>query len=142
MATDSPVTTTTMGADATTTDVTGNLGGTLQRPAPNTYSANSTSRSMGDTLRTELRNLKSDLDTLLSRATNMTEADLKQEYARLTAKFGTLKSAAMDAADQANRQLSHGMEVTSDYVREKPLQSVAIAAGVGMVIGMLLAPRH
>jgi len=95
----------------------------------------------GASLRTELGNLKSDLDTLLARATNLSEVELRQEYARLMAKFSSLRAAAKGVATQAGQQLNRGMDATSGYVREKPLQSVAVATGVGLVLGMLLHRR-
>lgn len=95
----------------------------------------------GASLRTELGNLKSDLDTLLGRATNLSDAELRQEYARLMAKFSSLRAAAKSVATQAGQQLNRGMDATSGYVREKPLQSVAVATGVGLMLGMLLHRR-
>ncbi|QAU34047.1 DUF883 family protein [Janthinobacterium sp. 17J80-10] len=95
----------------------------------------------GASLRTELGNLKSDLDTLLGRATNLSDAELRQEYSRLMSKFSSLRAAAKGVATQAGQQLNRGMDATSGYVREKPLQSVAVATGVGMVLGMLLHRR-
>lgn len=95
----------------------------------------------GASLRTELGNLKSDLDTLLGRATNLSDAELRQEYARLMAKFSSLRAAAKGVATQAGQQLNRGMDATSGYVREKPLQSVAVATGVGLMLGMLLHRR-
>lgn len=128
--------------DATTTNVTGDLGDTRQSSAQNTYSeGKSTMRRTGEALRTELSNLKSDLDELLSRATNMSDADLSREHARLMGKFSSVKSAAKGMADQANRQFNQGVEVTTDYVKQKPLQSVAVATGVGLVLGMLMRGR-
>ncbi len=129
-------------SDATTANVTGDLGDTLQSTASNTYSERQgTAQRMGASLRTELSNLKSDLDALLSRATNLSDTELRQEHARLMAKFGSLRSAAKGVAEQANRQFNRGVDVTTDYVKDKPLQSVAVATGVGMVLGMLFR-RH
>lgn len=95
----------------------------------------------GASLRTELGNLKSDLDTLLARATNLSEVELRQEYVRLMAKFSSLRAAAKGVATQAGQQLNRGVDATSGYVREKPLQSVAVATGIGLVLGMLLHRR-
>jgi ElaB/YqjD/DUF883 family membrane-anchored ribosome-binding protein len=40
-------------------------------------------------------------------------------------------------AGQAGEQFSRGVDMTSDYVREKPMQAIAIAAGIGLLFGML-----
>lgn len=113
----------------------------LQDTSMESTSDTGRSRSTAGSMRTELSNLKSDLDTLLARATNLSEAELRQEYTRLMSKFGSLRVSAKNVASQANRQLNRGMDATSGYVREKPLQSVAVATGVGMMLGMLFN-RH
>lgn len=106
-----------------------------------TYQTGRTGQSTGAALRTELSNLKSDLDTLLARATNLSEEELRREYSRLMSKFSNVRSSARNMAAQANRQINRSMDATSGYVREKPLQSVAVATGVGVVLGMLFN-RH
>lgn len=105
------------------------------------YSGTGSTKRTGASLRTELGDLKSDLDTLISRATNLSDAELHQEYARLMAKFSSLRAAAKGVASQAGQQLNRGMDATSGYVREKPLQSVAVATGLGMMLGMLFHRR-
>ena len=50
----------------------------------------------------------------------------------------SMRQTAQSMAGQASKQLSHGVDVTTDYVKQKPLQSVAIAAGVGLLVGALL----
>lgn len=105
------------------------------------YQSTSSGQATSSSLRTELSNLKSDLDTLLSRATNLSETELRREYSRLMSKFSSMRTSARNMASQANQQLNRGMDATSGYVREKPLQSVAVATGVGVVLGMLFK-RH
>jgi ElaB/YqjD/DUF883 family membrane-anchored ribosome-binding protein len=41
-------------------------------------------------------------------------------------------------ASDAKQQLNQGVDVTTEYIKERPLQSVAIAAGVGFLLGALL----
>lgn len=110
--------------------------------AQDTYSeAKSAFKRTGSALRGELGNLKSDLDTLLGRAGDLSDYELSREHARLMAKFSSVKSAAKGVAAEANRQLSRGVDATSTYVQDKPLQSIAAAAGVGLVLGMLFKRR-
>jgi len=92
----------------------------------------------GERIRNELSNLKSDLDALIGKASSLSEAELREARDRLMVQFETWRHSARGFADQASEQLHHGMDVTSDYVKEKPLQSVAIAAGVGLLVGALL----
>ncbi len=71
-------------------------------------------------------------------ASTLSESELREARDRIVARFSSMRYAAKGIAEQASRQLSQGRDVTADYVREKPLQSVALAAGVGMLIGALL----
>ncbi len=88
-------------------------------------SANSTSH-----LRSDLADLKKDLDALLGKASTLTDRELRDARDRLFVKFGSVKEAAQE-------QLKHGVDLTSDYVKESPMQAVAIAAGVGLLLGAL-----
>ena len=92
-------------------------------------------------LREELSDLKSDLDALMSHATTLTENELREARDRIMVRFSSMRYAAKGMADQASKQLTQGMDVTIDYVRERPLQSVAIAAGIGALIGLILIRR-
>ena len=89
-------------------------------------------------LRDELSSLKRDLDDLMSRAASLSDRELSVARDKLMVKFGSMRHAARGMADQARTQINQGVDVTSDYVKEKPLQSVAIAAGVGLLIGALM----
>jgi ElaB/YqjD/DUF883 family membrane-anchored ribosome-binding protein len=107
-------------------------------------------------VRTELLNLKSDLDTLMARASSLSDVELHDARDKMMAKFGSMRQTAKDMAGRASQrasdarqQLSHkasdakqqlnqGVDVTTEYIKERPLQSVAIAAGVGFLLGALL----
>lgn len=119
------------------------------RSSSDVYIGSDADSAGGASLREELANLKSDLDTLLARASSLTDRQLREARDRLMKKFGTMrhsaknmaadyKNIASDYSQQIGRQVSQGMDTTADYVRDKPLQSIAIAAGVGLLIGALL----
>ncbi len=92
-------------------------------------------------LRDELKSLKSDLDDLVARAASLTDRELNDARDRLMSRFSSMRYSVRGMADQARTQFNQGVDVTSDYVKDKPLQSVAIAAGVGLVIGALMRGR-
>ncbi len=92
-------------------------------------------------MRENLSSLKSDLDALLSRVTGMSETELHDAYDRILMRFRDMRSAASDMANQAGDQFNHRVEATTDYVKEKPLQSIGIAAGIGLLIGLLMRRR-
>ena len=95
----------------------------------------------GESLRQDLTKLKTDLDTLLAQASNLSERELSDAYARMMTKFSTMRFAAKGIAAEATRQINQGVDKTSDYVKAKPLQSVAMAAGLGLMFGILIARR-
>lgn len=89
-------------------------------------------------MREELSTLKSDLDALMLHASTLNENELREARDRILARFSSMRHAARGFAEQASRQFSQGRDLTADYVRDKPLQSVAIAAGVGLLVGAIL----
>lgn len=105
-------------------------------------SNNKTSPSLSSTtLRDDLQTLKSDLDTLLSHASELTDIELNEAHERILTKFSSLRRTAKGIAAEANRQFNHGVEVTSDYVKEKPVQSIALAVGFGTLLGIIIGRR-
>jgi ElaB/YqjD/DUF883 family membrane-anchored ribosome-binding protein len=88
-------------------------------------------------LRSELSNLKNDLDSLVNRAASLSDDELSQAHTQLMAKFSSVRYAAKGIASEASRQLNRGVETTTEYVKDKPMQSVAVAVGTGLLLGML-----
>lgn len=84
----------------------------------------------GGNLRSDLADLKKDLDALLGKASTLTDRELHDARDRLFTKFGSVK-------DVAQEQFQHGVDLASDYAKEKPMQAVAIAAGIGLLLGAL-----
>lgn len=89
-------------------------------------------------LHEELSRLKSDLDTLMLHASTLSEKELRAARDQLMARFSSMRHAARDFAERAGKQFSQSWDVTADHVRQKPLQSIVLAAGIGMLIGVLL----
>ncbi|MET0962685.1 MAG: DUF883 domain-containing protein [Noviherbaspirillum sp.] len=89
-----------------------------------------TSANAGSNLRRDLSDLKKDLDALVGKASTLTDRELRDARDRLFVKFGTVREAAQE-------QFKHGVDATCDYVKESPMQAVAIAAGVGLLLGAL-----
>lgn len=92
-------------------------------------------------LRSQLTDLKNDLDSLVTRSTSMSDDELSSAHDELMARFSSVKHAARGMASEATRQWNRGMETTQAYVQDKPMQSVAVAVGAGLVLGMLFGRR-
>jgi ElaB/YqjD/DUF883 family membrane-anchored ribosome-binding protein len=107
-----------------------------------TYSeTRGTTQRSAATLRGELSGLKNDLDALVNRSASMSDDELTQAHAQLMAKFSSVRYAAKGIASEATRQLNRGMETTTEYVKDKPMQSVAVAVGTGLLLGLLFKRR-
>jgi len=103
-------------------------------------SAKSTTPSTA-TLREDLQALKTDLDTLLGHAAELTDVELHDAQERILTKFSSLRFAAKGIAVEAGRQFHHGVEVTTDYVKEKPIQSIALAVSFGTLLGVIIGRK-
>lgn len=100
-----------------------------------------TAQRSAATLRSELSGLKNDLDALVNRSASMSDDELSQAHAQLMAKFSSVRYAAKGIASEASRQFNRGMETTTGYVKDKPMQSVAVAVGTGLLLGLLFKRR-
>lgn len=89
----------------------------------------------GQSLREELASMKGDLDALMARASTLSDRELSRARDQLLARFASMRHAAKGMAVDARQQLNRGVDVTSDYVRDKPFQSVAIAIAAGALLG-------
>ncbi|HJV52710.1 MAG TPA: DUF883 domain-containing protein [Noviherbaspirillum sp.] len=103
--------------------------------------AKSSAQRVGATLRSELSNLKNDLDALMSRAPSLSDEELSQAHTQMMAKFSSMRFAAKGLANEASRQFNRGMDSTTEYVKDKPMQSLAVAAGTGLLLGLLFKRR-
>lgn len=92
-------------------------------------------------LRSDLSNLKNDLDALVNRSSSLSDDELSQAHAQMMAKFSSMRYAAKGMASEASRQFNRGVETTTEYVKGKPMQSVAVAVGTGLLLGLLMKRR-
>ena len=61
---------------------------------------------------------------------------------RATDKAGELRDRGAELASRARDRADDAMDNVRDFVREKPVQSVAIALAAGWLLGRLLGPRR
>lgn len=128
--------------DYTTSQTSGNGSSATAGAARTLYNdARGASQRTGETLRAELSTLKSDLDALINRASSMSDEELSRAHAQMMAKFSSVRYAAKGFADEASRQFNRGVETTHQYVKERPMQSVGVAIGTGLLLGLLFSRR-
>jgi ElaB/YqjD/DUF883 family membrane-anchored ribosome-binding protein len=128
--------------DTTTSSGSGNGQGTSGQPVRSSFrELKPGTQKSATTLRSELSSLKNDLDSLVERSASLSDEELTQAHAQLMAKFSSVRFAARGIASEASRQLNRGVETTTGLVKEKPMQSVAVAVGTGLLLGVLFGRR-
>ena len=126
---------TTSGAVA---EMAGQIGASAQQVVDATKDAGKQISAVG---KVEMTTLRSELDNLISRISMMSNLELIAAKEKLLTKIEASKVAAKGAASGVTRQINHGVDITTDYVKERPLQSVAVAGGIGILLGMLISRR-
>jgi len=89
----------------------------------------------------EMSNLKADLDDLVTRVPFLSDVDLNAAKDKLVAKMSAAKKSAIETAGQAKEKFNQGVDATEGMVKDKPFQAIGVAAGVGLVLGLVLARR-
>ncbi|MFZ6647369.1 DUF883 family protein [Undibacterium sp. TJN25] len=124
----------------TARDAAENLAGRVGSAAGNVYDATKAAgKQVGSVASDEMANLKADLDELIARLPSLSDLDLNAAKEKLLEQIATAKEAANQATLSAREKVSQGVDVAGGYVKDRPFQSVALAAGVGILIGMLIA---
>jgi ElaB/YqjD/DUF883 family membrane-anchored ribosome-binding protein len=83
----------------------------------------------------------SDVKVLVADIEELLKATASQSGEKLIAARGRLENALARARDTMTVQARHAAEATDQYVHEKPWQATGIAAGVGILIGLLIGRR-
>ncbi len=89
-----------------------------------------------DELLEDLRTLVSDAEALLSDSVKERSAEVVEA---LSARFEALKESLGGTYEKARKKVSAGAHYADETIRENPYQSIAVAAGVGVLVGVLLA---
>ena len=63
------------------------------------------------------------------------------KFSELRARFENLQSKAVDAYGDARRKVVAGARATDETIRSHPYESLAIALGVGVLLGALIRRR-
>jgi ElaB/YqjD/DUF883 family membrane-anchored ribosome-binding protein len=91
------------------------------------------------------KELLNELKVLVGEAETMIADSLSEHSAEaidsLRARFGAAQERFAEVYDGARKKVVAGAKYTDETIRENPYQSVAIAAGVGLLVGLLLGRR-
>lgn len=81
-------------------------------------------------------------DSMTKRSTNPMRQDVQRIGDDFRKLGGHARELAADATEYAKERVATVPESARTYVQERPLQALAIALGVGAVLGLLLFRRH
>jgi ElaB/YqjD/DUF883 family membrane-anchored ribosome-binding protein len=94
-----------------------------------------------DQLVADLKTVMEDAEALLKATSTLTGEKIQEVRARAEESLRNAKVRLSEVEDEAMRRAREVAEAADEYVRENPWQSVGIAAGIGLVVGLLLARR-
>ena len=94
-----------------------------------------------DQLLADLKTVMNDAEALLRATSTQTGEKIQEVRARAEQSLRQAKERLSSIEDEALRRAREVADATDEYVRENPWQSVGIAAGVGLLVGLLLARR-
>jgi ElaB/YqjD/DUF883 family membrane-anchored ribosome-binding protein len=93
------------------------------------------------TLKADLAAVMRDAELLMKASADQGGEKVTEARAKIRDSLETARSRLLQAERVALRHGEDAVIATEEYVRRNPWQSVGIAAGVGLVLGVLLARR-
>ena len=92
-------------------------------------------------LKADLAAVMRDAEALMKASADTGGEKVNEARTRIRESLESAKRRLLEAERSAVRHGEEAVTATEDYVKRNPWQSVGIAAGVGLVIGVLLARR-
>jgi ElaB/YqjD/DUF883 family membrane-anchored ribosome-binding protein len=89
----------------------------------------------------EVTGLLTDVQELLERLTHIADPEISRLRSRIEEGVSSAKLALVGRTEQIQRQAREALTTGDRYVRDRPWQSIGVAAAVGLVAGFLVARR-
>ena len=89
----------------------------------------------------EFHALVNDTEALLKNTSENASEQVDELRKTLTENLARAKATLKESEESLRHQAQAAVEATETYVQEKPLQSIGIAAGIGLVLGLLIGRR-
>jgi ElaB/YqjD/DUF883 family membrane-anchored ribosome-binding protein len=105
------------------------------------------SRTAQDTLAnkeklvSDLQRVISDAEELMQATAHQTEGKVVELRERISENLRSARHKLADAEETIKEKTKEMARVTDDYVHEHPWRAIGTAAGVGLVIGLLIGRR-
>jgi len=92
-------------------------------------------------LKDDLTTVMRDAEALIHASADQGSAKVVEARAKIQQSLEAAKARFLAAEQAVQRQAAHTVHATEDFARRNPWQAMSLAAGVGLVIGALLARR-
>jgi len=102
-------------------------------------SLNSGNGVSNEKLMHDMRAVVTDAEELLRATAGQAGEKVAAARERIQANIAVAKDKLMDAEHAVAEKTKQAAKVTDEYVHENPWKAVGIAAGVGLVVGMLIS---
>jgi ElaB/YqjD/DUF883 family membrane-anchored ribosome-binding protein len=83
----------------------------------------------------EVRAFLADVEDLVKKVANVGDADVARLRARVSGAIGDVRQAVGDTADSLRDRARMAVNVTDDYVHDRPWTAIGLAAAVGIIVG-------
>ena len=103
----------------------------------NTQSSDVTTDKLVEDLKVVMR----DAEALIKATSAQTGEKIQEVRARAEESLRQARTRLTAVEDEAMQRAREVADATEEYVKENPWQSVGIAAGVGLLVGLLLSRR-
>ncbi len=87
----------------------------------------------------DMRLVVTDAEELLRATAGQAGEKVTAARERIQANLAVAKEQLADAQNAAIEKTKYAAKVTDDYVHENPWRAMGVAAGVGLVVGMLIS---
>jgi ElaB/YqjD/DUF883 family membrane-anchored ribosome-binding protein len=94
-----------------------------------------------DQLVADLKTVMHDAEALLRATSSQTGERIQEVRAKAEQSLQQARARLGDLEREALRRAQEVADATEGYVRDNPWQSIGIAAGVGLLVGLLLSRR-
>lgn len=94
-----------------------------------------------DTLVADLKTVMRDAEALIKATSTQTGEKIQEVRARAEESLRQARERVSVVEEEALKRAREVADATEEYVRENPWQSLGIAAGIGLVLGILLSRR-
>jgi ElaB/YqjD/DUF883 family membrane-anchored ribosome-binding protein len=99
-------------------------------------------KEVGQVAREETADLRQDLDELIRQVPTMSAEAIATAKEQFLQKAELARRHARHLRDDMRAQFNQCVDATTEHVREQPLRSLAAGIGLGLLIGLIIAPRH